>query len=301
MWQGKILGMIAAAALSVSVLPAPAKASPAPGKASPAAPVVDIRADDDGFTAPSSHTSGPTSFRVTTTATGDLGSIIGLVRLRPGATPASFADHLGKVFSNDPRVAVPAGRALMAEAELLGGAESQPGRPTTFTTTLRQGTYYLLNYLDFETETPAGPEALHTLTVKRERHVGRAPKPGAVVGMSHTAAGPRFQLPSRIRAGAPLLVTNHMNQVNEAIFVPVRPGTTERDLQKFFDGVQNGQWSEPPFAGAPLGTPPLSPGRALVLQTPLTPGRYAVITWVIDLTDGVRLGAKGMYSLITVE
>ncbi|WUI03976.1 hypothetical protein OHR68_19985 [Spirillospora sp. NBC_00431] len=293
MRQGKILGTIAAALLCVSAIAVPAKASPA-------APVLDIKADDRGFTAPTSSTSGATSFRVTTTATGDLGSIIGLARLRPGTTPASFAEHLGKVFSDDPKVAVPAGRALMAEAELLGGTESQVGQPTTFTTTLRPGTYYLLNYLDFETNSPAGPEALHKLTVQRERHAGRAPKPGAVVGMSHTSSGPRFHLPSRIRAGAPLLITNHMNQVNEAIFVPVRPGTTRADMQKFFEGVQNGQWPEPPFAGAPLGSPPLSPGRTLLLQTPLRPGPYAVITWVIDLTDGVRLGAKGMYSLITV-
>ncbi|MGI5200516.1 hypothetical protein ACQEU6_02770 [Spirillospora sp. CA-108201] len=34
---------------------------------------------------------------------------------------------------------------------------------------------------------------------------------------------------------------------------------------------------------------------------PLAGGRYALITWVIDLTDGVRLAAKGMYSLITVR
>ncbi|GAA2626024.1 hypothetical protein SMC26_19085 [Actinomadura fulvescens] len=294
MRQRKILGLVAAALLAVPAFSAPAMAAP------PAAPVIDIKADDDGFTAPASSTSGPTSFRVTTTATGDLGSMMGLVRLRPGATPAGFADHLGKVFSDDPRIAVPAGRALMAEAELLGGAQSQPGRPTTFTTTLRPGTYYLLNYLDFETQPPAGPEALRTLTVTHERHAGRAPKPGAVVGMSPTAAGPRFHLPPRIRAGAPLLVTNHLDQVNEAIFVPVRPGTTEADLHKFFEGVQNGQWGPSPFAGAPLGTPPLTPGRSVVLQMPLTPGRYAVITWVIDLTDGVRLGAKGMYSLITV-
>ncbi|GAA2431319.1 hypothetical protein GCM10010191_51370 [Actinomadura vinacea] len=293
MKQRAILGMVAAAVLGMSAIATPAKAAPT-------APVIEIQAGDDGFSAPASHTSGTTSFRVDTTATGDLGSIIGLVRLRPGATPASFADHLGKVFSDDPDVAVPAGRALMAEAELLGGAESQPGRSTSFTTTLRPGTYYLLDYLDFETQTPAGPEALRKLTVKRERHEGRAPAPGAVVGMSRTPSGPRFHLPARVRAGAPLLVTNRLDQVNEAIFVPVRPGTTTADLQKFFEGVQNGEWGEPPFAGAPLGTPPLSPGRTLLLQTPLKPGRYAVITWVIDLTDGVRLGAKGMHSLIDV-
>ncbi|MFC6882315.1 MULTISPECIES: hypothetical protein [Actinomadura] len=293
MRRRKFLGLAAAAALSVPVAAAPAEAGSA-------APVIDVKADDEGFTAPASFTSGPTSFRVSTTATGESGSIIGLVRLRPGATPERFATHLGQVFADDPEVAVPAGRALMAEAELVGGAQAQPGRPTTFTTTLRPGTYYLLDYMDFETGTPAGAEALRALTVKRERHRGRAPRPGAVVGMSRTASGPRFHAPSRIRAGAPLLLSNRMEQVNEALFVPVRPGTTRADVQKFFEGVQNGEWSEPPFAGASLGAPPLSPRRSLVLAAPLKPGRYALITWVVDLSDGGRLAAKGMHTLITV-
>ncbi|QKG27221.1 hypothetical protein [Actinomadura verrucosospora] len=294
MRRTRIWGLVAAAVLCGSATSTPAKADPG------SAPVIDITADDDGFTAPASYTSGTTSFRVNTSATGDRGTIIGLARLRPGATPAGFADHLGKVFSDDPKVAVPAGRALMAEAELLGGAESQAGRSTTFTTMVRPGTYYLLNYLDFETRTPAGPQALHKLTITRERHTGSAPRPGSVVGMTDTPSGPRFHLPDQIKAGAPLLLTNHLKQVNEAIFIPVSPDTSRAEIQKFFEGVQNGEWGRPPFTGAPLGSPPLSPGRTLTLQAPLKPGRYAVITWVLDLTDGVRLAAKGMHSLIIV-
>ncbi|QFG22685.1 hypothetical protein [Actinomadura sp. WMMB 499] len=294
MKQRKILGLVAAAVLCVTALPAPAQAART-------APVIEVEAGDGGFTAPATHTSGPTSFRVSSTATGDLGSMIGLVRLHPGTSPASFTDHLGKVFSGDPEVAVPAGNALMDEAELLGGAQSHPGRTTTFTARLRPGTYYLLDYLDFEDGTPPGPEALHELTVQRERHRGHAPRPGAFVGMSRTPSGPRFHVPSEIRAGAPILLTNHMRQVNEAIFVPVRPGTTRADMQEFWDAAESGEWIEPPFAGDPVGTPPLSHGRTVVLQAPLEPGRYALITWVFDLTDGVRLGAKGMHTLVTVK
>ncbi len=299
MKHARILGMAAAAVVGATALQAPAPQAPA--QAARTAPVIEIEARDGGFTAPATHTAGPTSFRVTTTATAELGSMIGLVRLHPGTSPATFADRLGKVFSDDPEVAVPAGNALMDEADLLGGAQAHPGRATTFTARLRPGTYYLVDYLDFEDGAPPGPEALHALTVRRERHRGHAPRPGAFVGMSRTPSGPRFHVAPRLRAGAPILLTNRMRQVNEAIFVPVRPGTTRDDLQEFWDAAESGEWIEPPFAGDPVGTPPLSHGTSVILQAPLEPGEYALITWVTDLTDGRPLGAKGLHALVTVK
>ncbi|WP_433334305.1 hypothetical protein [Spirillospora sp. CA-294931] len=299
------LVLAATAALCVTAAGQPVLAATAPPGVSvtaPSVPVLDVAARPGGFAAPSVSTSGRTSFRVNTTVTEGTGSAIGLLRPRPGVAAEALAGHLAKVFSPDKPTAMEGTRALMRDAELLGGALAQAGNPTTFTTTLRPGTYYLLEYFAFESPNPPGAEGLHRLTVTDERHSGRPPAPHTVVGMGRTPSGaPAFRVPSRVRAGAPILLTNGLDQINEAIFVPVRPGTTRADLQAFFEGVENGTPVPPPFAGRPVGSPPLTPGRTAVVQMPLTPGTYAVTTWVHDVKDGVRLAAKGMHAIVTVE
>lgn len=264
------------------------------------APIIEVIVTPEGLAAPTRHTSGVTSFRVATTIVGDQGSTLGLVRLRPGTSPATFATHLGQVFSSDRAVAVPAARALMAEAELLGGAQVQPDQPATFTTTLSPGTYYLLDYVAFRTEPPAGPEVLHELTITGDRHSGLPPVPRAVVLSLSTPTGPAFLVPSRISAGQPLLFTNLMDQVNEAILQPVHAETTEADVQAFFEFLEGGPPAPDPFVGVFTGSPPISSGRSSVLQLTLPPGRYALITFVFDVDDGVFLAAKGMHRIVTV-
>lgn len=301
----RALGFMAILAITMGVTAVPAGGTaraPAPvaRAATPSAPVVDIAVTPDGFSAPPSHSSGVTTFRATTTVTGEFGSIVGLVQLRPGTAAEAFATHLGQIFTADRATAVAAARALMAEADLIGGVQVQPDRPGTFTVRLRPGTYYLFDYVAFEFPPPAGPEALHQLTITEDRHRGVPPAPRAAVWSLHTPTGPIFHAPSRIPANRPILFTNLMGQVNEAIFMPVHPDTTDADVQAFFESLEGGPPAPSPFTGRAVGSPPISPGRSSVLRLHLPPGRYALITFVFDLDDGVRLAVKGMHRIVTV-
>jgi hypothetical protein len=126
-------------------------------------------------------------------------------------------------------------------------------------------------------------------------------RPDSMITMIQTPDGPRFRAPSTLPAGGSVLVNNLTGQVDEAIFMPVRPGTSSADVQRFFESVDGGQWpSDPPFIGVPRGLPVITPGHAAVIQPALTPGEYALVTWVVDLQTGVRRAAQGMHSLVTV-
>jgi hypothetical protein len=306
----RVLGIfvsIVAILAGITVLPAAAGAHGAPaaagsvGTAVSNAPVVDIAVTSDGVSAPIRHSSGVISFRVTTTVIGHgRGSSIELVRLRPGTSPETFATHLAQIFSPDRASAMAAARAMMAEAELFGGAQVQPDQPGTFTTGLLPGTYYVFDLVAFEFQPPAGPEALHQLTITEDRHGGFPPVPQATVWSLSTPNGPVFLAPSRISASQPILFTNLIDQVNAAVFMPVHGDTTDDDLQAFFAALEGGPPAPSPFIGGPVGSTPLSPGRSIVLQLQLPPGRYALVTWVNDVDDDILLASKGMHQIVTV-
>jgi hypothetical protein len=306
----RVLGIfvsIVAILAGITVLPAAAGAQRAPaasgsvGTTVSNAPVVDIAVTSDGVSAPIRYSSGVISFRVTTTEIGHgRGSSIDLVRLRPGTSPETFATHLAQIFSPDRATAMAAARAMMAEAELFGGAQVQPDQPGTFTTGLLPGTYYVFDLVAFEFQPPAGPEALHQLTITEDRHGGLPPLPQATVWSLSTPNGPVFLAPSRISASQPILFTNLIDQVNAAVFMPVHGDTTDDDLQALFAALEGGPPAPSPFIGGPVGSTPLSTGRSIVLQLHLPPGRYALVTWVKDVDDDILLASKGMHQIVTV-
>ncbi|WP_331766447.1 hypothetical protein [Embleya sp. NBC_00896] len=261
---------------------------------------VDVGAGVDGLSAPASAAPGPITFRVSTSHARH--GHVGLVRLNPGVSLETFVPHLVRALSHDPEDVKAGGRALTRDGEFLGGAATVPGKTVSFSLVLQPGTYYLIDFLDFETATPAGPDRVRALTVAGRPATGETPRPEAVIA-SVPGTNPRFVAPARIRPGAPLLVVNLLpGQVNEAILYPVPAGTTDAQLADFFRALDKGEWSAPPFdTAAGLGATPLSPGRSLVLEAPVTPGRYALVTWVHDIGDAHRLGAKGVHGLIDVE
>ncbi|MFE7777375.1 hypothetical protein ACFU5O_26485 [Streptomyces sp. NPDC057445] len=296
--------VLVVATLMATGLAAPAvNAAPGHGARTPveqgARPALDVTAGGGDLAAPDTARPGPATFRVTAT---DLRSgHVGLVRLREGATLDAFRTGLRKAFSDDPAVVVEGNREVTAQAELVGGALTLPGSPGSFSLVLRPGTYHLLEYRDFQDGTvPAGRERIRALTVSGTPH-GRLPSADAtVVSETVPGEGPRFRAPGRLRAGERVRFVNFMGeQVNEAVFYKLFPGKTDADVQKFFTGPD---WNDLPFdPSANVGSPPLSPGRSTVLAMTLTPGRWALVTWVGSAVDGGKLAARGMHTVITVQ
>jgi hypothetical protein len=279
------------------LMTAPASAA-APTVERPKTRTVEVVGSPTGFTAPATRASGITTFRLSTTD--PAGSRFGLFRLRPGVRLDRYLAHLRTALTGQGDEAVAAGRKVVQQATLLGGASVVPGGPATLTQMLRPGTYHLIDYEDIENGAHH-PVAVRPLAVtdRVEHDVPR--RPDGMIRMVETPDGPRFQAPRTIRAGSSLLVSNLSDQVDEAIFVPVRPGTEEKDVQRFFEAVARGEWPpDSPVAGLPRGMPVLSEGRAAVIEPGLAPGAYALVTWVIDLDTGRMRSARGMHQLVTV-
>ncbi|MEU9608466.1 hypothetical protein [Streptomyces sp. NPDC048057] len=267
-----------------------------------AAQVLDIVTGEDGFTAPARAFAGPVPFRLRTTSsrTGH----VGVVRLRAGATEAQFRARLRRVFTTEGQDNIQAAHALMATAELYGGGITHPGTDICFTAPLPPGRYLVLEYLDFEgprgRDPQSGQEHLRSLTVHPTKTEAARSSCATLTAVDIPGQGPRFLLDGHITPGGPLRYVNRMqNQVDEAMFCPITDDSvTERDIQAFFDGTGGA----PPFDLSKwLGTPPLSPGREVLLTTPLAPGRYAAITWVSSIHDARPLSMHGQHRIVVVR
>ncbi|GAB3881715.1 hypothetical protein GCM10029964_038250 [Kibdelosporangium lantanae] len=105
----------------------------------------------------------------------------------------------------------------------------------------------------------------------------------------------RYLAPDTLSAGRHVRVTNLSGQFNEAMLIPVRPGTTLADIDGFFAGTGSS-----PFAGGPTGVVPMSPWRSAVFRADLPAGEYALVTWIRDLGSGERFAAEGMRHLVRI-
>ncbi|MFJ8011751.1 hypothetical protein [Streptomyces sp. NPDC096339] len=272
-----------AQASATSQVPAAAASSAAPQE-------VDIPVTPDGFTAPSVLRAGPVTLRVR--STDPRGAWIGLVRLRPGVPLERYLEDLERAMGDDP---VEGGKAVARDAEMLGGA-AVAHAPAAVTMKLTPGEYHLIDFRDVglpdlaDRVRPVRALAGHPRTDTADI------RPAARITLRDGA----FEAPDVL--SGPVQVVNRSRQHNEAMLMPVRPGTTLADLDAFFADVDAGRRpSGSPFTGGPTGVVPLSPGRSAVLTTDLPPGEYALVTWVRDLRTGSMFAARGMRMLITVQ
>jgi len=291
--------ILTVSALTVSLLAtgtAVAEARTVPA-AAPQARFSAITVTPEGFTAPAVVSQDAASFRVTTTDPG--GAYIGLIGLRKGVSLQRYLADLEQAYDETDREAAMAGsRAVERDVVMYGGAAVLPDAPVTFTPRLRPGTYYLIDFKD------VGSPGLAD-KVRKLRVVGHGgavvPRAEAEIVQVQTADGPRFRAPAQLRAGAAVRVTNRSRQFNEAIFMPVREGTTRAQVGAFFAAMEGGPAAPYPFIGGPVGMVPLSPGRSTVISAELRPGTYALVTWVTDYRTGRMHAAQGMNEIITVR
>ncbi|MDV5149494.1 hypothetical protein R1T08_36610 [Streptomyces sp. SBC-4] len=257
---------------------------------------MDIAVTPEGFTAPSVLRTGAVTFRVR--SADPAGAWIGLVRLRPGVSLETYLTDLRRAMGDDP---VAGGRAVARDAEMLGGA-AVAHAPAAATLHVTPGTYHLVDFRDVDL--PDLGDRVRRVTVRPGRPATSAPRtprtPAADPTSRITLRDSGFDAPGVL--SGPVRVVNRSRQHNEAMLMPVRPGTTLADLDAFFEAVDAGRdpggW---PFTGGPTGVVPLSPGRSAVLETELPSGAYALVTWVRDLNSGRMFAARGMRALVAVQ
>ncbi|GII05179.1 hypothetical protein Pta02_71870 [Planobispora takensis] len=267
--------------LAATVITGPAHAGAVVGG------TVDITVTPSGFTAPETVRAGALTLNVR--SQDPQGAWIGLVRLRPGVGLEQYLEHLRQAMDDDPATSVAGGRAVAEDVVMLGGAAAGHV-PAAVTTVVAPGRYHLVDFRDVQE--PDFARRVRSLRVVGPAAGARTPSPAPAV-IKATDSG--FVAPRRLVSGSPVLVVNRSSQFNEAMLMPVRPGTTPADLDAFFAGT--GGY---PFTAGPTGVVPMSPSRAALLTTALPPGEYALVTWVRNLRTGRMLAQEGMRELVNI-
>ncbi|NUT91978.1 MAG: hypothetical protein HOY78_08090 [Saccharothrix sp.] len=230
-----------------------------------------------GFEAPDTIRAGAVTFRVSNAD--PAGAWLGLVRLK--TTRERYLADLTTAMGSDP---VEGGKAVARDAEMLGGV-AVARTPAAVTIRVSPGEYLLVDFRDVGLPDLAD-------RVRPVRVVpGSGGRPERAEQVVMVLDG-RYVTPGVIRG--PVRVVNLSPHVNEAMLMPVRPGTTDADLAAAFTGGPS------PFTGGPTGVVPLSPGRSAVLDVELPAGPYALVTWVTDTRTGRMFAADGMRALVTV-
>jgi len=279
------------------------------GSAVPAARAADLRPGDgaievvgtsEGFTMDGEHAAGFVTFQASSSH--PAGALYSLLQLRTETALDDVLENLRRGISDDRAESVAGGRSVQEQARLLGGAAVLPGQPVTFTSFLGPGTYHLVNYQDLrEGGVRQAADRQRTLTITHRWDVVRAPQVAATCVMTLGRDEAAFRMPATLPAGSALRVVNAMSQLSEAVFMPVRPGTTRQQMQEFFNAADRGDFSvPPPFIGGPVGLPALGPGRTTVLRVALRPGDYTLVTWYPNFDDGTMLAAQGQFAMVRI-
>jgi len=248
---------------------------------------------------------GKIQFEVSSTnPTPGSGSTVTLLRLQPGVSFAQFSADLAHEFASDPAVAARGTRELTRDARFFGLADVAPGTPATVTEYLAPGTYYLIDLGN----QPTGAPAKTRLTVVRDQHNGDGPDDAAAAALEddhgrmaavRLTSADTFVVRGQLPAQGSVRVANVSDTLHFMTMQPVQPGTTDADVQAFFD---SGPQGPPPFAidGPSVGADVLSPGRSLTLSYDLAPGTYLLLCFVADDQTGMPHAVMGMHKVVTL-
>ncbi|MGA5821861.1 hypothetical protein ACPC54_28840 [Kitasatospora sp. NPDC094028] len=234
------------------------------------------------------------------------GRQIQLIRPHEGVSHTTLFADLTKAVSETPATAAQGIRAVAAEADALGGTLVSPDVPARFTGEVDEGEVLVLDFTAFLKD-PAHPVFA---TIEFEGHNGRhrhhrhhrGAEEHATVVQEETPAGPRFDVEDLDDADAPIVVRNEADELHEMVLQPVKPGTTDADVQAFFDATAKGQHPTPPFSGVPSGLSAISPGDTAVFEAEdLKPGTYVLLCFIPDDKTGVPHAFLGMHKVVELH
>ncbi|SHI48979.1 hypothetical protein SAMN05421803_101384 [Nocardiopsis flavescens] len=282
--------VLAGAALAGAAVLLPGGSAAFAGEA--AAGPIEVVLEPDTLDVPERVPCGAVTFHVTTPA--EEGRSLLLVRLAEGVGVDEYLALLAGTGAQDPQERAAAARAVSAAADNLGGAVVSAATGAGFTQVLTPGEYVLVNY----GYASPGPPVVRTVRAVRGAVAGRPWAPAAIV--HHDGAGGKeFAVAGSPPAGGALTVVNTTATPQEAMLVPVVPGTTEEDVRAYFEALRDGR--EPPvqpMLGRPVGMAPLGAGRRAVLHTEFAPGPHALFSFTVDHETGINHALQGMSRLV---
>ncbi|MGX8910049.1 hypothetical protein ACR820_33295 [Streptomyces netropsis] len=259
---------------------------------------IDVTVNASGIKAPHHHEGGRVAFRVSTDAKD--GRQLQVVRPHKGVPIRRVLRDLADAVSHTPSRAAAGMRAFEADAEAVGGAFVTRKVHEEFTTSIPDGTVYLIDFTAF-LERPTKPvvKSLKLYGSHDGHHKELTRSPHSTVTFRDTDAGPRFRTEGLVTSHKPILIRNASSEVHEAQLQRVTAGTTHRDLRQYFDAMAQGKKAKSPFTGQPVGFGGISPGhKALLRIHGLKPGTYALTCYVPDEHSGLPHVFMGMYKIV---
>lgn len=198
-------------------------------------------------------------------------------------------------FSEDRAVAAQATRDLSRHAVFVGLAEVSRGRQVSVTQLLSPGVYYIQDSPD------AVEGTRHMLRFRvSDLADARAVLPPKGQSTISFTAGNRINVRGKLPATGSVTLRNRTGSLQSLNVWPVRPGTTDEQVQAWLD---SGAQGDPGFFldGPTTGFIAMSPGRTAQLAWDLPPGAYLLFDEVRDERSGVSRVFEGMHQVVVLN
>src|SRR4051812_31132689 len=185
------------------------------------------------FTAPTKLHAGWVTFRVGAADSDYHG--FDVMRVNPGHTLDEVLNDLELGLSGVLSQTAQGARQLVRDGTLMGGVVTSSYGPMEATLPLTPGTYYMVDFAEFDTGVPVN---VHTLKVVGHMDWSGMPAFSSVIGMYMDADGmPRFASPNDFSAQGSFLVYGQGDELHEATFRPTQPGVTDQYITDFYSAL----------------------------------------------------------------
>ncbi|GAA1990413.1 hypothetical protein [Kitasatospora viridis] len=260
--------------------------------------VVNVKLSTSGVVqAPDEHAGGTVTFKIATDDPN--GRELQMIRPHQGVTMDQVLQDLAVAVGPDPTAAAAAIVKVRDEAEALGGGLARPGNDAILTEDIKAGPVYLLDFTAFLAN-PGSPPPVKELDLCEDAGFHLPHFPHSIVIQHETSNGPRFQTEAVDDANGGIFVHNAADELHEMQIQPVAPGTTDDQVQAYFDALLNNTPPPPPpFTGVPVGLSVISPGHDAVIHIDkLPPGDYVLLCFVPDDQTGLPHAFEGMHKVV---
>jgi hypothetical protein len=263
------------------------------------APVIDVTMTTAGFDLPDSVHAGFVTLRVSSPESG-YHALQGLM-VNEGYTLDQVIADFQLGLSSDAAQRAQGSANLLKHATLVGGVVTTPEGAFSVTLPLEAGTYYFFDQNEIG-EPGSAPPTVHTLEVHGNAKWEGMPAFDSVIGMSMSSGDmPMFHAPDSMAANGTTLIYNDSDEIHEAQWRTVLPGTTNAYLDSYYDALNNNTPRPPtPWTGPLRGLQAMSPGRFAVLQMNLPPGLNALVCLVPSDDTGSSHARMGMRQVVNL-
>lgn len=323
-WKARALPALAAATLATAA----SAATNGSASAAPLDSTVVVHGGTQGLTIQHGQVhAGLVRFLIDTT--NDQGSDVVMFTPATGQTADKVLADLHDEVSDDPHTAAQGTKELVDDAQFFGLAGVVKGTPI-INEQLPAGTYYLFDanpvfagaspqLTTLQLSGPGGGDFRfpflglgtafaflgHIITVLGHAFIVpqhssfTLPLPVRSHATVKLTSDDRFDSPDALPKAGTITVSNVADTIHFMQVSPVKPGTTDDDIQRFFDSHDQNQ---PPFAldGPSIEMGVLSPGRHADITYNLPAGTYVLQCFIADDQTGMPHALMGMHKVVTL-